>query len=238
MNNIFIALDFENETLAWEFLNQFPEDVRPAVKIGMELFYREGPAFVEAVKAAGFTVFLDLKLYDIPNTVGHAVRNLARLDIDYLTIHTAGGVEMMQAAVAGAAEGAQSVGVQAPKLLGITQLTSFSEATMQATQLVEASMAESVTHLAKLADEAGLAGTISSAFESQMIHDATRAGFLSITPGIRLAGDAIGDQSRVVTPGRAHEMGADGIVVGRSITQAADPVAAYQQVVAEFTQGA
>ncbi|SUP52147.1 Orotidine 5'-phosphate decarboxylase [Weissella viridescens] len=125
MNNIFIALDFENETLAWEFLNQFPEDVRPAVKIGMELFYREGPAFVEAVKAAGFTVFLDLKLYDIPNTVGHAVRNLARLDIDYLTIHTAGGVEMMQAAVAGAAEGAQSVGVQAPKLLGITQLTSF-----------------------------------------------------------------------------------------------------------------
>ncbi|GEA95282.1 orotidine 5'-phosphate decarboxylase [Weissella viridescens] len=238
MNNIFIALDFENETLAWEFLNQFPEDVRPAVKIGMELFYREGPAFVEAVKAAGFTVFLDLKLYDIPNTVGHAVRNLARLDIDYLTIHTAGGVEMMQAAVAGAAEGAQSVGVQAPKLLGITQLTSFSEATMQATQLVEASMAESVTHLAKLADEAGLAGTISSAFESQMIHDATRAGFLSITPGIRLAGDAIGDQSQVVTPGRAHEMGADGIVVGRSITQAADPVAAYQQVVAEFTQGA
>ncbi|SOB44090.1 orotidine 5'-phosphate decarboxylase [Weissella viridescens] len=238
MNNIFIALDFENETLAWEFLNQFPEDVRPAVKIGMELFYREGPAFVEAVKATGFTVFLDLKLYDIPNTVGHAVRNLARLDIDYLTIHTAGGVEMMQAAVAGAAEGAQSVGVQAPKLLGITQLTSFSEATMQATQLVEASMAESVTHLAKLADEAGLAGTISSAFESQMIHDATRAGFLSITPGIRLAGDAIGDQSRVVTPGRAHEMGADGIVVGRSITQAADPVAAYQQVVAEFTQGA
>ncbi|QOD85800.1 orotidine-5'-phosphate decarboxylase [Weissella viridescens] len=238
MNNIFIALDFENETLAWEFLNQFPEDVRPAVKIGMELFYREGPAFVEAVKAAGFTVFLDLKLYDIPNTVGHAVRNLARLDIDYLTIHTAGGVEMMQAAVAGAAEGAQAVGVQAPKLLGITQLTAFSEATMQATQLVEASMAESVTHLAKLADEAGLAGTISSAFESQMIHDATRAGFLSITPGIRLAGDAIGDQSRVVTPGRAHEMGADGIVVGRSITQAADPVAAYQQVVAEFTQGA
>lgn len=238
MNNIFIALDFENETLAWEFLNQFPEDVRPAVKIGMELFYREGPAFVEAVKAAGFTVFLDLKLYDIPNTVGHAVRNLARLDIDYLTIHTAGGVEMMQAAVAGAAEGAQSVGVQAPKLLGITQLTSFSEATMQATQLVEASMAESVTHLAKLADEAGLAGTISSAFESQMIHDATRAGFLSITPGIRLAGDAIGDQSRVVTPGHAHEMGADGIVVGRFITQAADPVAAYQQVVAEFTQGA
>lgn len=238
MNNIFIALDFENETLAWEFLNQFPEDVRPAVKIGMELFYREGPDFVEAVKAAGFTVFLDLKLYDIPNTVGHAVRNLVRLDIDYLTIHTAGGVEMMQAAVAGAAEGAQAVGVQVPKLLGITQLTSFSEATMQATQLVEASMAESVTHLAKLADKAGLAGTISSAFESQMIHDATRAGFLSITPGIRLAGDAIGDQSRVVTPGRAHEMGADGIVVGRSITQAADPVAAYQQVVAEFTQGA
>ncbi len=238
MNEVFIALDFEDKTQAWDFLNQFPADVRPAVKIGMELFYREGPSFIEAIKAAGFTVFLDLKLYDIPNTVAHAVRNLARLDIDYLTLHTAGGVEMMQGAVAGAKEGAQAVGVQAPKLLGITQLTSFSEASMQATQLVQATMAESVTHLARLADEAGLDGTISSAFESEAIHAATSDGFLSITPGIRLAGDAAGDQSRVVTPGRAKEMHADGIVVGRSITQATDPVAAYQKVMTEFTQGA
>ncbi|MBM7618019.1 orotidine-5'-phosphate decarboxylase [Weissella uvarum] len=238
MQTVFIALDFTDKQRAWDFLEQFPAEERPAVKIGMELFYREGPEFVKAVKDAGFTVFLDLKLYDIPNTVEHAVANLARLDLDYLTVHTAGGVEMMQAAVRGAEQGAQAVGATAPKLLGITQLTSFSEATMQATQLVQATMAESVTHLAKLADEAGLAGTISSAFESEMIHNATRDGFLSITPGIRLQGDAVGDQSRVVTPARARQMTADGIVVGRSITQAAEPVQAYRQVVQEFTQGA
>jgi len=231
---VFIALDFPDGDTAKQFLAQFPNDIRPAVKIGMELFYREGPAIVKELKAAGFTIFLDLKLYDIPNTVEQATRNVARLGADYLTIHAAGGVRMMAAAKHGATMGAEEAGTTAPKLLAITQLTSFSEEEMQATQLVEASMADSVIHLAKLAAEAGVAGTISSAFESQMIHDHTPASFLSITPGIRLAGDAKGDQSRVVTPARAKQMGANGIVVGRSITQATDPVAAYQAVVASF----
>lgn len=231
---VFIALDFPDAQTMWTFLNQFPADVRPAVKVGMELFYREGPALVTALKEQGFTVFLDLKLYDIPNTVQQATKNVARLAVDYLTVHAAGGVRMLQAAKNGAQEGADAAGVTAPKLLAITQLTSFSEEEMQTTQLVTVPMRESVIHLAQLAAEAGVAGTISSAFESSDIHANTPAGFLSITPGIRLAGDAVGDQSRVVTPARAAEMGADGIVVGRSITQATDPVAAYQLIETEF----
>ena len=231
---VFIALDFPDAQTMWGFLDQFPASVRPAVKVGMELFYREGPALVTALKEQGFTVFLDLKLYDIPNTVQQATKNVARLGVDYLTVHTAGGVRMLEAAKKGAQEGADAVGVTAPKLLAITQLTSFSEEEMQTTQLVTVSMRESVIHLAQLAAQAGVAGTISSAFESADIHANTPAGFLSITPGIRLAGDAVGDQSRVVTPARAAEMGADGIVVGRSITQATDPVAAYQLIETEF----
>lgn len=231
---VFIALDFPDVQTMWGFLDQFPASVRPAVKVGMELFYREGPALVTALKEQGFTVFLDLKLYDIPNTVQQATKNVARLGVDYLTVHAAGGVRMLQAAKKGAHEGADAVGVTAPKLLAITQLTSFSEEEMQTTQLVTVSMRESVIHLAQLAAQAGVAGTISSAFESADIHANTPAGFLSITPGIRLAGDAVGDQSRVVTPARAAEMGADGIVVGRSITQATDPVAAYQLIETEF----
>ena len=231
---VFIALDFPDAKTMWGFLDQFPASVRPAVKVGMELFYREGPALVTALKEQGFTVFLDLKLYDIPNTVQQATKNVARLGVDYLTVHAAGGVRMLQAAKKGAHEGADAVGVTAPKLLAITQLTSFSEEEMQTTQLVTVSMRESVIHLAQLAAQAGVAGTISSAFESADIHANTPAGFLSITPGIRLAGDAVGDQSRVVTPARASEMGADGIVVGRSITQATNPVATYQLIETEF----
>ncbi|OJF04380.1 orotidine 5'-phosphate decarboxylase [Weissella confusa] len=231
---VFIALDFPDAQTMWGFLDQFPASVRPAVKVGMELFYREGPVLVTALKEQGFTVFLDLKLYDIPNTVQQATNNVARLGVDYLTVHAAGGVRMLQAAKKGAHEGADAVGVTAPKLLAITQLTSFSEEEMQTTQLVTVSVRESVIHLAQLAAQAGVAGTISSAFETADIHANTPAGFLSITPGIRLAGDAVGDQSRVVTPARAAEMGADGIVVGRSITQATDPVAAYQLIETEF----
>lgn len=231
---IFIALDFPTADEMWDFLSAFPNEDRPAVKVGMELFYAEGPSLVRDLKAAGFTVFLDLKLYDIPNTVGQAVKNLAKLDVDYLTVHAAGGKRMLEAAVVGAQEGARLSEVTPPKLLAITQLTSFSEAEMQETQMVSATLDESVVHLAKLAASAGVDGTISSAFESKMIHDAVGADFLSITPGIRLAGDSQGDQSRVMTPERAAEMTADGLVVGRSITQADEPVKAYQQVVKAF----
>lgn len=231
---VFIALDFSDAQETMAFLEQFPADVRPAVKVGMALFYREGPAIVRQLKAAGFTVFLDLKLYDIPNTVAQATNHLAQLGVDYLTIHAVGGVRMMTAARQGAVAGATLVNGQVPKLLAITQLTSFSEQEMQETQLVTVPLLTSVVHLAQLAATAGFAGTISSAFESRAIHEAIPNDFLSITPGIRLAGDEVGDQNRVVTPARAREMGANGIVVGRSITQAPDPVAAYQRVVAEF----
>ena len=231
---VFIALEFPDAQTMWAFLDRFPADIRPAVKVGMELFYREGPVLVTALKEQGLTVFLDLKLNDIPNTVQQAAKNVARLGVDYLTVHASGGVRMLQAAKNGAQEGADAAGVMAPKLLAITQLTSFSEEEMQTTQLMTVSMRDSVIHLARLAAESGVAGTISSAFESADIHANTPAGFLSITPGIRLAGDAVGDQSRVVTPAWAAEMGADGIVVGRSITQATDPVAAYQLIETEF----
>lgn len=234
---IFIALDFKDAQTAWQFLKVFPNDIRPAVKVGMELFYQAGPAFIRELKEAGFALFLDLKLYDIPHTVEAAVRNLASLQVDYLTVHAAGGQEMMMAALRGAKEGAMQAKTTPPKLLAITQLTSFSEEAMQATQLVQASMAESVLHLARLAANSGLAGTISSAYESQLIHEAVGTSFLSITPGIRLAGDDQGDQSRVMTPRAAAQHGANGLVVGRSITQAKSPVEAYQRVVTEFKEG-
>jgi orotidine-5'-phosphate decarboxylase len=231
---VFIALDFSDAASMWAFLDQFPADVRPAVKVGMELFYREGPALVQQLRQKGFKIFLDLKLYDIPHTVEQAAKNIGRLGVDYLTVHAAGGFDMLVEAKRGLAAGAVEEGLPVPAILAITQLTSFTEETMRATQLVSVSLAESVQHLARLADEAEVAGVISSAFESADIHATTRAGFLSITPGIRLTGDAVGDQARVVTPGRAAELGADGIVVGRSITGALDPVAAYQRVVSEF----
>ncbi|KRN30872.1 orotidine-5'-phosphate decarboxylase [Weissella halotolerans] len=234
---VFIALDFKDAQAAWQFLKLFPTDVRPAVKVGMELFYQAGPSLISDLKDAGFDVFLDLKLYDIPHTVEAAVRNLAQLQVDYLTVHAAGGRDMMMAAMAGAQAGAEKVKTSAPKVLAITQLTSFSETTMQATQLVRASMTESVVHLAHLAADSGLAGTISSAYESKVIHEAVGNRFLSITPGIRLAGDDQGDQARVVTPREAAVKGANGIVVGRSITQAKEPLLAYQQVVTEFKEG-
>ncbi|MDR3190022.1 MAG: orotidine-5'-phosphate decarboxylase [Lactobacillaceae bacterium] len=232
---VFIALDFATTTQAREFLAKFADVEKPAIKIGMELFYTaDGFAFVQAAKAQGFTIFLDLKLYDIPNTVEKAAYNVGLLGVNYLTVHAAGGKRMLAGAVSGVTAGAKAAGVVVPQVLAVTQLTSFSEAELQATQQVSVSLRESVIHLAQLAAEAGVAGTISSAFESADIHAHTPAEFLSITPGIRFAGDAVGDQSRVVTPKRAAEMGANGIVVGRSITQAADPVAAYQQAVSEL----
>lgn len=224
---VFIALDFPDAASAQAFLAQFrdlPE--QPAVKVGMELFYAAGPAFVRELRAQGFTVFLDLKLYDIPNTVGHAVANLAQLDVQYLTVHAAGGTKMMQQAVTN--KGTDM------KILAVTQLTSFSEADMQATQQTTLSMAESVQHLAKMAYAAGVDGTISAPGEAALIRDVTADNFLRITPGIRLTGDAADDQARITTPAVARESGATGLVVGRSITKAQAPVAAYQRVMAEW----
>ncbi|MDF7626607.1 orotidine-5'-phosphate decarboxylase [Lactobacillaceae bacterium L1_55_11] len=220
---IFIALDFDSAAKAQQFLTPFEQLAqKPAVKVGMELFYAAGPSLVQALRQAGFTVFLDLKLYDIPHTVGQAVVVLRKLDVQYLTVHAAGGAAMLAQAQAAAGEQL--------KLLAVTQLTSFSEAEVQDIHLSTASLDDTVVHLAQLADQAGLAGTISSPHEARLIGDNTRPGFLKITPGIRLAGDAVGDQKRVTTPADARRLGSDGIVVGRSITQAANPVAAYQEV--------
>ncbi|WP_459524594.1 orotidine-5'-phosphate decarboxylase [Leuconostoc lactis] len=224
---VFIALDFPDAASAQAFLAQFRDlPAQPAVKVGMELFYAAGPAFVRELRAQGFTVFLDLKLYDIPNTVGHAVANLAQLDVQYLTVHAAGGTKMMQQAVAN--KGTDM------KILAVTQLTSFSEADMQATQQTTLSMAESVQHSAKMAYAAGVDGTISAPGEAALIRDVTADNFLRITPGVRLAGDAADDQARITTPAVARESGATGLVVGRSITKAQAPVAAYQRVMAEW----
>ncbi len=225
---VFIALDFPNAITARQFLAQFKDiSPKPALKVGMALFYAEGPDFVKELRQRGYTIFLDLKLYDIPNTVGQAVASIAKLDVQYLTLHAAGGEKMLRRAV-------ENKGADL-KLLAVTQLTSFSEEDMQQTQLTTASLNESVLHLAKLAQKAGVDGTISSPFEAQIIKQQTHDDFLRITPGIRLAGDDGNDQARITTPTQARQFGATGLVVGRSITKAETPVAAYQRVLAEWS---
>lgn len=225
---VFIALDFPDGNTALNFLEPFKKlDQKPPIKVGMELFYAEGPDFVRDLRQKGFDIFLDLKLYDIPNTVGHAVANIAKLDVQYLTLHAAGGAKMMTAAVANKGHNL--------KILAVTQLTSFSEADVQEISQSTVTLAESVLHLAKMADNAGVDGTISSPLEAGMIQANTQSDFLTITPGIRLAGDDANDQMRVTTPVKAKQLGATGLVVGRSITKASDPVVAYQQVLKEWS---
>jgi len=224
---VFIALDFPDAATTYKFLKPFSDLVeKPALKVGMELFYRTGPEFITELRVLGYTIFLDLKLYDIPNTVGRAVANISKLDVQYLTLHAAGGEKMLEAAVANKSE--------ALKLLAVTQLTSFSEAEIQEIQLTTATIEESVAHLAELAYSVGIDGTISSPLEASLIKSHTNDRFLRITPGIRLAGDEAGDQVRVTTPGEAKKLNSTGLVVGRSITQSTNPVAAYQRVVNEW----
>ena len=226
---VFIALDFPDGNTALNFLEPFKKiDKKPAIKVGMELFYAEGPDFVRDLRQKGFDIFLDLKLYDIPNTVGHAVANIAKLDVQYLTLHAAGVTKMMTAAVANKGQNL--------KILAVTQLTSFSEADVQEISQSTVTLVENVLHLAKMADNAGVDGTISSPLEAGMIQANTQSDFLTITPGIRLAGDNANDQKRVTTPAKAKQLGATGLVVGRSITKASDPVAAYQQVLNEWSR--
>ncbi len=223
---VFIALDFPNLKTAFDFLNKFPSHEKPAVKVGMELFYAEGPKIIQQLRQKGYKVFLDLKLYDIPHTVASAVRSLLALDVQYLTIHSLGGLKMMEAAV-DAAEGKI-------KLLAVTQLTSISANEMRGTQLTSATIEQSVKHLTQLALLAGVDGTISSPLEANIIKQITPDDFLKITPGIRLFNDQNGDQIRITTPKKAKEFGASGLVVGRSITQAADPLSVYRKILEEF----
>ena len=223
-----IALDFPNFEAVKEFLALFPAEESLYLKVGMELYYAAGPEIVSYLKGLGHSVFLDLKLHDIPNTVKSAMKVLSQLGVDMTNVHAAGGVEMMKAAREG-------LGNQA-KLIAVTQLTSTSEAQMQEFQNIQTSLQESVIHYAKKTAEAGLDGVVCSAQEVQVIKQATNPDFICLTPGIRPAGAAVGDQKRVMTPADAYQIGSDYIVVGRPITQAENPVAAYYAIKDEWNQ--
>ncbi len=226
-----IALDFPNREDAQQFLSTFPKEEQLFVKVGMELFYKEGPSIVQELTDQGHEVFLDLKLHDIPNTVYRAMKNLGKLGVAITNVHSAGGSEMMKVAKEGLLEGAQSIRSQVkPQLIAVTQLTSTSEQSMQAEQLIPHSLHESVLHYAKLTETAGLDGVVCSALEAKWIHEQTSTDFVCLTPGIRLLTDAKGDQQRVVTPNQARGLTADYIVVGRPITQAKSPYEKYQEI--------
>ena len=227
--DVIIACDFAGRQETMEFLEQFGEK-RPYVKIGMELFYAEGPEIVWQLKARGHKVFLDLKLHDIPNTVGKAMKVLSTLDVDMCNVHAAGTKKMMEAAVAGLTRPDGS----RPLLIAVTQLTSTSQEQMEEEIMINRPMAEVVASYGRLAAEAGLDGVVCSPLESPAVHDMLGDRFLTVTPGVRLAGDAAGDQQRVTTPAKARELGSDYIVVGRSITAAEDPAAAYERCLKEF----
>ena len=227
--DVIIALDFDSKAKSLAFLDQFTEE-KPFVKIGMELYYAEGPAIVREIKARGHKIFLDLKLHDIPNTVKKAMAVLSGLDVDMTNLHAAGTKAMMEAAL----EGLTRPDGTRPLLIAVTQLTSTSQERMESDLLIEKPLDEVVMHYAKCAAEAGLAGVVCSPLEAGKVHETCGEGFVTVTPGVRFADGDVGDQVRVTTPARAKEIGSDYIVVGRPITAAADPVAAYRRCVAEF----
>ncbi|MEO1770602.1 orotidine-5'-phosphate decarboxylase [Candidatus Enterococcus ferrettii] len=228
-----IALDFSSKEAIKTFLTQFPAEKKLFVKIGMELFYQEGPSIVRELTTDGHDVFLDLKLHDIPNTVKKAMKGLAKLGIHMTNVHAAGGIEMMKAAKEGLTEGT-APGNAVPDLIAVTQLTSTSEEQMHRDQLIQVPLNESVVHYAKCAKEAGLDGVVCSALEVEMIHAATSDDFICLTPGIRPKGARIGDQKRVMDPQQAREIGSNYIVVGRPITQSETPYQSYLQIKKEW----
>ncbi len=229
--DVIIALDFESREKALSFLDRFAGEARkPFVKIGMELYYAEGPAIVREVKARGHKIFLDLKLHDIPNTVKKAMAVLTDLDVDMVNLHAAGTRAMMEAAL----EGVTRPDGTRPLVIAVTQLTSTSQERMASDLLIERPLDQVVLHYAKCAAQAGLDGVVCSPLEAGTVHDACGSGFVTVTPGVRFADGDVGDQVRVTTPAKARETGSDYIVVGRPITQAEDPVAAYRRCVSEF----
>lgn len=229
--DVIIACDFDSAEATFAFLDKFKEEERkPFLKIGMELYYAEGPSIVREIKRRGHRIFLDLKLHDIPNTVRKAMAVLSRLDVDMCNVHAAGTVEMMKAA----REGLTRADGTRPLLIAVTQLTSTSEERMQRELLIGASMGDTIVKYARNAREAGLDGVVCSPLEAGMVKEACGAEFMTVTPGIRFADGEKGDQVRITTPARAREIGSDFIVVGRPVTAAADPVAAYRRCVADF----
>ena len=227
--DVIIACDFSSREQTLAFLDKFTEE-KPFVKIGMELYYAEGPAIVREIKARGHKIFLDLKLHDIPNTVKKAMNVLSRLDVDITNLHCAGTINMMKAAI----EGLTRPDGTRPLLIGVTQLTSTDQASMENDLWIKEPIDEVIMHYAECAKEAGLDGVVCSPLEAGKVHDRCGKSFLTVTPGVRFADGDVGDQKRVTTPAKAKELGSDYIVVGRPITAAEDPVAAYRRCVAEF----
>ena len=230
--DVIVALDFPGEKEVMSFLDLFQEE-KPYVKVGMELFYAEGPAIVKEIKARGHKIFLDLKLHDIPNTVKKAMAVLSALDVDICNLHAAGTAAMMEAAL----EGLTRADGTRPLLIAVTQLTSTSEERMQKDLLIDRPLDEVVMHYAKNAKDAGLDGVVCSPLEAGKVKAVCGDAFLTVTPGVRFADGEVGDQVRVTTPAKARELGSDYIVVGRPITQAADPVQAYHRCIREFLGG-
>lgn len=227
--DVIIACDFSSKEETLAFLDKF-SGKKPYVKIGMELFYAEGPEIVREIKARGHQIFLDLKLHDIPNTVKKSMSVLSRLDVDMVNLHAAGTRAMMEAAL----EGVTRPDGSRPLVIAVTQLTSTSQERMKEELLISAPIDETVMHYAANAEKAGLDGVVCSPMEAGKVHETCGKQFLTVTPGIRFADGEKGDQVRVTTPAQAKEIGSDYIVVGRPITAAADPVAAYERCVAEF----
>lgn len=232
--DVIIACDFNSKADLMTFLDKFEnEDRKPFLKVGMELFYAEGPAIVKEIKARGHKIFLDLKLHDIPNTVKKAMAVLSALDVDICNLHAAGTAAMMEAAL----EGLTRADGTRPLLIAVTQLTSTSEERMQKDLLIDRPLDEVVMHYAKNAKDAGLDGVVCSPLEAGKVKAVCGDAFLTVTPGVRFADGEIGDQVRVTTPAKARELGSDYIVVGRPITQAADPVQTYHRCIREFLGG-
>ena len=227
--DVIIACDFNSAEETFAFLDKFTGK-KPFVKIGMELFYAEGPRIVREIKNRGHKIFLDLKLHDIPNTVMKAMKVLSNLDVDMVNVHAAGTIAMMEAAIKGLT---REDGTR-PMLIAVTQLTSTDEERMQNELYINRSLEETVMHYAENAAKAGLNGVVCSPLEAEKVHGVCGKDFVTVTPGIRFADGDAGDQVRITTPARAKEIGSDYIVVGRPITQAEDPVAAYERCVQEF----
>ena len=227
--DVIIACDFDSAEKTFAFLDKFTGK-KPFVKIGMELYYAEGPSIVKEIKKRGHKIFLDLKLHDIPNTVKKSMSVLSRLDVDMCNLHASGTVAMMEAAI----EGLTREDGSRPMLIAVTQLTSTSEERMKSDLLIDQPLDKVVMHYAKCAKVAGLDGVVCSPLEAEKVHEVCGNEFVTVTPGVRFADGDIGDQVRVTTPAKAKEIGSDYIVVGRPITAAADPVAAYERCVSEF----
>lgn len=232
-NDVIIACDFKSAEDTFKFLDLFKDEERkPFLKIGMELYYAEGPSIVREIKRRGHRIFLDLKLHDIPNTVKKAMSVLSNLDVDMTNVHAAGTIDMMKAAL----EGLTREDGSHPLLIAVTQLTSTSEERMQNELLINATINDTIVKYAQNTKAAGLNGVVCSPLEAGMVKEACGKEFLTITPGVRFADGEVGDQVRVTTPERAKEIGSDFIVVGRPITAADDPVAAYERCMREFAE--